>query len=98
MKCYICQIPIVFENSKAIVHDVTVDEYDNVGRLCPECTRQIVGKVALVIEEHGIRTGESIFLTRRVLNSISHVYSEDYTIFLVTREGIKTLIKRLLKR
>jgi hypothetical protein len=71
-KCYICRAQLEFSSKQALPNEVAIDDFDNVGRLCHECNTELNGKVALVVEEQGIRTGETIFLPRRILNEVSN--------------------------
>src|SRR4030042_3263431 len=96
IKCFICQNPIDFSNRQIPIYELVLDEHENLGRLCPECQVQINGKVAVIVEDNGIRSGEAIFLTRRVLKGVAEDFCDRSTIYIVPREGIKIIIKRIL--
>jgi hypothetical protein len=97
-KCYICQSQLDFANHQIPMREFAIDEYENVGRLCPECNTELNEKVALVVEEKGMRTGEIVFLTRKVLNMVCpQTFHPNYHIYLVARVTIKETMKRILQ-
>lgn len=96
-KCYICGEELNDSSPGIRNRGVTIDEYDNIGRICPECDTELHGKIALIAENYGIRTGEVIFITRRAAARCHKQFASDHNIYVVTPADIKTLVKYLIK-
>ena len=96
-KCYICREEL--DNSSPGIHHrgVSIDEYDNIGRICPECDRELHGKIALVAENNGIRTGEVIFITRRAAARCHMQFASSHAIYIVTPLDLRSMVKCLIQ-
>ena len=97
-KCYICKCDLPLGIKQIPIKDLSIDEYDNMGRICPECNLQLNGKFALAVENYGIRTGEVVFLSRRILREVSpEDFNSDFQIYIVSPKVMKEVMKRIIQ-
>ena len=93
-KCYICTTDIDHPSRGGFVQ---VDEPNIKAGICRECNTELNGKVALIAEYQGMRTGEVIFITRKVLNMVAKdVFPNIFSVYVIPPDTIKILISRIM--
>jgi hypothetical protein len=95
-KCYICREEL---DSSPGIHNpgVSIDDYGNVGRICAECNIELHGKIALVAENCGTRTGEVIFITRRAAARCHMQFASSHAIYIVTPVDLRSMVQCLIQ-
>lgn len=90
--CLICEE--AFSDPGAL----TIDEYSNVERICPDCNSRLNEAIALVIVNSGTmqRTGESVFIGAAAIKKYAPELPPGDHIYIINSNYMRILTKRLI--
>lgn len=102
-KCFICGNSIEPSLDARLSREVVATqkvqlETGNIVRICWECSCELHGKVALVAEKEGIRTGEVIFVARTAFLNLCRDDARGNDVIITTPFELRKLALALMDK